>query len=74
LTSSDRFGNRANEQTALATPYFVGARLTRFQASVVSFLFVFGTTMLTVGLYGTMQRSIALVDQIRSNPRLGAGR
>jgi len=49
----------------LAMAYLVGGRLTWFQTAVVSFLFVFGATILTMGLYGTMQRSISLVELLR---------
>jgi len=71
LTSFDRIASQFGLLltlvfACLAMAYLVGARLTRFQASVVSFLFVLGATILTLGLYGTMQRSIALVEQLRA--------
>ncbi len=49
----------------LATAYFVGGRLTRFQTAVVSFLFIVGSSILTLALYGTMQRSISFVERLR---------
>lgn len=49
----------------LATAYFVGSKLTRFQAAVVSFLFVFGMSILTVGCFGTLQRAISMIDRLR---------
>jgi hypothetical protein len=49
----------------LATAYFVGGLLTRFQTAVVSFLFIIAGSIFTLGLYGTMQRSISFVDRLR---------
>jgi hypothetical protein len=49
----------------LATAFFIGSRLTRFQAMVVSFLFIFGATIMVAGTYGVMQRALGFVEHLR---------
>jgi hypothetical protein len=49
----------------LATAFFIGSRLTRFQSMVVSFLFIFGATIMIAGTYGVMQRALGFVEHLR---------
>lgn len=49
----------------LATAFFVGNRLTGFQAMVVSFLFVFAASIMVAATYGSMQRAMSFVDHLR---------
>jgi hypothetical protein len=49
----------------LATAFFVGNRLTGFQAMVVSFLFVFAASIMVASTYGSMQRAMSFVYHLR---------
>jgi len=49
----------------LATAYFVGSRLTGFQALVVSSLFVFSSTLSTMGTYGGILRALDFIAQLQ---------
>jgi hypothetical protein len=49
----------------LATAYFVGNRLTRFQAVIISLLFVFGAGMLSFSVFGGIRRVVYFTDQLR---------
>ena len=53
----------------LAAAYFVGSRLTGFQALVVSSFFVFFAGITTAGLYGTLNRGVDFAEQLQKlNP------
>ncbi len=49
----------------LATAFFIGHRLNRFQSFVVSFLFVFAAALMVAATYGSMQRALNFVERLR---------
>jgi hypothetical protein len=49
----------------LATAYFVGRRLSTFQALVVSFLYVFGAGILTLSFFGVLNRGVEFAARLK---------
>jgi hypothetical protein len=49
----------------LATAYFVGRRLSGFQALVVSFLYVVGAGILTLSFVGVLNRSLEFAARLK---------
>jgi flagellar biosynthesis protein FliP len=50
----------------LATAYFVGRRLTRFQAALVSFFFVLGTAGAALMTFVEFRRAVMFMEQLTS--------